>query len=559
MREPAGSRGACASLGDVLFLLCAAVILALTAGVAASPARFSGDEADFMSAARMGLVENYLESSSMSFVGLARIGIAALRDKTARADLSEQIRRKPDVSLFRHFHPPLLFDWLILSRGIFGPDERRLRWAGVTFHLLTFATVYLGALWLWGANARVAAALASSLSLFSLTGIRTSLGISVHSLYAWLALLALLAMAGMMVTAERKYFLASAVLSALALCAMAYYAAFLFLTLAVCASFRRRELFGGGKMAAVRLSAKAVALSLLIVALVWPAGVFKLTALKPFALGVYLALFRQGTALASVGLWTLWSGRFTRSTVEFSIVAACLLAGLYLLRDIGTRRAVLPLLLYSVVVLLISRAAADPTAQGGVVDTVRYLASALPPLFITGGYAIALALRRLSPAVRWACCALLFALLLVHARSFVYGRAAGLQANRQGDAIALLQRHRAGIRSVLVPQHMVPDINYYLPGLRVLSYALESAPADVAKRLNASDADAVVVPEVSDGQVRGLIERQGPVRRLLAPNKLVIYFLEKPRPAAGAGGPTPAALNHVRCRPPGAKTNAGAL
>ena len=161
-------------LGGPLFILASAALFVIVFHGATSAQLFQYDEAAFMTAARMGFVENYIETSSMSFVTLVKIGLRVISENTTRSDLSEYIRGQADVSFYRHFHGPLYFDWLILV-GQFSQRESVQRFAGITFHLLTFLTLWIGILWLFGPKALVAALIASSLSLFSITDIKSSL------------------------------------------------------------------------------------------------------------------------------------------------------------------------------------------------------------------------------------------------------------------------------------------------------------------------------------------------------------------------------------------------
>ena len=171
---PDNGRTLALRIGDLLFLLGGAAVCLLLFVDAAPRMRFQYDEADYMVAARMGLRENYLETSSLSFPAYVRTGLRALSNQIDRTDLSESVRLRNDVSFYRHYHGPLYFHWLALVSRL-TTEEAHVRAAGLVFHLLAFVTIFVGLIWLLGPEGRTAAWIASSAYLFSVGNIRTAL------------------------------------------------------------------------------------------------------------------------------------------------------------------------------------------------------------------------------------------------------------------------------------------------------------------------------------------------------------------------------------------------
>jgi hypothetical protein len=515
--------------GDLAFLLGAGLLFLLVFYSAASPVRFQYDEADYMAAARMGFLENYLETSSMSFPSYLKAGLQAVAQGTDRSDLSETIRQRKDVSFYRHYHGPLYFHWLTAMTRI-STSESWLRAANLTFHLLTFGTIFIGILALFGAEGRPAALVASSLYLFSITNIRTSLIISTHSMYVWVAVLTLFAIARFLVTARPRHLLHSIACAAVALCVLEY-GLLLFVTLAAGTLLLRRQLLSRNH--ALRLApawGKGALLFLAFCALLWPAGLFKLSILKAYLALPYL-MFMRKDSFGMTGFLDLWSQRLSQSPLEYAILLLCAAAAVGLLRNHDVRTALLPFVLYAGLILI-------PTAKS---DTDRYMSSAIPALYVVGGVVFAGRTRLMPPATRAALFGVTCLVLLLNAAHEITPPAAEARADEH-DTVWFVRNNLDRFRTIMVPALWMPTVQYYVPEVVVRSYLPDAAGnAEYLRgRLARAPVDALFVCRASEdrlaleGKLRFQAERvAGPETSDPACGQLVVYLFNHPRVVNG--------------------------
>lgn len=515
--------------GDLAFLFGAGMLFLLVFHSAASSIRFQYDEADYMAAARMGFLENYLETSSMSFPSYLKAGLQAVSQGIDRTDLSESIRQRQDVSFYRHYHGPLYFHWLALMSRI-STHESWLRAAGLTFHLLTFGTIFIGILALFGAEGRPAAWVASSAYLFSVTNIRTSLIINTHSMYVWVAVMTLFAIARFLGTARPRHLLFSIACATVALCVLEY-GVLLFATLAVSTLLMRRQLLSRNH--ALRLApacGKGVLLFLALCTLLWPAGLFKLSILKAYLALPYL-MFMRRDSFGMTGFLDLWSQRLSQSPLEYAILLLCAAAAVGIFRNHDARAALLPFALYAGLILI-------PTAKS---DTDRYMSSAIPALYVVGGVVLADRTRRMSPATRAALFGVTCLVLLLNAAYALAPPAAEARAD-ENDTVGFVKSNLDRLRTVMVPAPWVPTLQYYVPEVVVRSYLPDAAgnAEHIRGRLARAPVDALFVCRAAEDRLALDRELQPQAERVAGPEtadpacgQFVVYFFNHPHGVNG--------------------------
>lgn len=505
---------------DLLFLLGCAVLFVVVFYRAAPSTRFRYDEADYMVAARMGFRENYLESSSSSFPAYLRTGLRAVSGGVDRTDLSDDTRQRGDVSFYRHYHGPLYFHWLALIRRLTS-QEGQVRAAGLTFHLLVFVTVFAGLIWLLGPEGRPAAGIAAVACLFSVTNIRSSLGVSTHQMYAWLAVLTLFVIARFLITAQSRHLLGAVGCATVALCTLEY-AVLLFVVLGFTTWLvRRRLLAQNPDLRPGALLGKGLGVFLGVCAVLWPAGLFKLSMLKGYLAIPYLALMRKGS-FGNASLMDLWSNRLGESPVEYVLLFVCLVAGLHALTRFRSRPEWVPFVLYAGLILLI-------TVKS---DADRFISSAPPALYVVGGVALAERSKgRLRGRLGTAAAGLGFALLLSNAAWALPPPAAPTSPSEQ-DTVSFVSSQRDRLRAVLIPAPCVPKMHYYLPDVVVRSYLPGSGPEHILHRLAVAPVDALFVYTPAEERLRLEIEQRFRAEEVLGPRdpdpacgQFLVYYL----------------------------------
>jgi hypothetical protein len=342
-----------------------------------------------------------------------------------------------------------------------------------------------------------------------------------HEMFAWLAILTLFVIARFLQTAESRHLLLAVGCATVALCALEY-GVLLFLVLAASAGLRRRRLLAQNpELRSHRLLVKGLAVFLLVCALLWPAGLFKLSMLKAYLLLPYLALMRRDSYFMT-SLTDIWSRRLTGSPLEYAMLFACLAAGFYALSRFRSRPELSPFVLYAVPILLI-------TFKN---DVDRYMSSAHPALYVVGGVVLAERSRRLwSGPLRAAAGGAGFALLLLNSVRALPPRTAPTLPS-QDDTVNFVNSQRDRLRTVLVPAPCVPTMHYYLPDVLVRSYLPDGGRQRILRRLALAPVDALFVYSPADERLQAELDQRFRAERIMGPTDpdpacgpFVMYYL----------------------------------
>ena len=183
---------------------------------------FTYDESDYMSAAHKGIAENYRETSSMNLAEFASTGMKAVHGQLKNTGLSEFIRGRRDLTFFRHYHGPFYFQWLAFTSRLTHANEAWERFSGWTFHLLAFATIYLGLFWLFGDVYRPAAFVASLVYLFTANNIFTADELSSHVPFIWFSIATLVVIGRLVVTRSLGWYYVALACCTISFCDLEY-------------------------------------------------------------------------------------------------------------------------------------------------------------------------------------------------------------------------------------------------------------------------------------------------------------------------------------------------
>ena len=111
------------------YIICFALFLAILAlcaffyGQSVSTDYLGYDEADYMYAASKGLCANYFDKNAIPFSTFVEQGLRKGLKREERTSLSDFMRRRDDITFYRHYHGPLYFYALSLSRSVLGKSE----------------------------------------------------------------------------------------------------------------------------------------------------------------------------------------------------------------------------------------------------------------------------------------------------------------------------------------------------------------------------------------------------------------------------------------------------
>jgi hypothetical protein len=424
--------------GSVILVLTALLMLPATRNVPSGPYLY--DEADYMYAASLGLLANYLDAPTLPLGRFARAG--ALGETRLR--LSELIRSSNDVVFYRHWHGPLYL-YLLVPVSKLGLNERATRFLMYGMSLITLATIYFGCLWLIPGPRGTFAATAAGL-LFATSGaVAGSTELAPHHLFALISICCLIFLTKSRDAGRRTHWYAAVVAAALGFCTLEI-GFVLILTLLVSGYEERRRI--------------SVPRSCLVffttVFVVWPAAIYKLSFVKGYLFMAYLALFRK-SPWGNEGFLETWQERIVSSPLEWGAVLASVI--IYF-RAGGERRLSFPLVVYAV--LMVAATARILTS------TRRYELLFMPALGIFAALALARFCGGLSRRSVMAAMALFFGLFAVNEY-----RLCTRNNNPDPRAVAVLNYIRqSGLqdRPLLVPQVDLPMIHYYFPRAHLRGY-----------------------------------------------------------------------------------------
>ncbi len=423
---------------------------------------FLYDEADYMHAARLGFVANFLDRPAMPIADFVRTGLSRGRQPSERHALSESIRESNDIPFYRHWHGPVYYYWLMFA-SLFTADDDMIHRLSVVFPILTILLLYFGSMWLTpGREGQVQGALAAALFGFSVTAV-ASMELAPHHLFVLISMLSLILLAKAIVTGERRYFYGAVVAAGVDFGTLEM-TLILLCTLLVSLVAERRALrtdwgfFG-----------KAVLTFLGTVLVAWPGAIFKLSFLKSYLGMGYLIVFRRGQAQwGGITLGETWVRRLTGSPVEWALIAIALVGLVVAWGKVG-KRYLYPFLVYAALMLL---------ATGSVAaDAPRYGLTFLPPLEFVAAAAIATWVGRRPLGMMVGVTAGLCAALFVSTYIRVSQRPK--EDKRPEAVLAFVRENKMERSSLIVPNIWLPMLHYYYPEMHLRSYEGDApAPTD---------------------------------------------------------------------------------
>jgi hypothetical protein len=481
------------NLIDVAVFAILSVFFLVIARDVPSPKPYFYDESDYITAGSRGLAANIMERPSMSIVTFLQTGLN--RDAQAkRTSLSEIVRGMKDISFYRHYHGPVYYYWLAAIGPFFHFDEYAMRFSGLVFHILIFGAIFFGVLVLSGS--RIAALISSFLFLFGQSSIGTDVQITPHIPYVLFTTLTLLIFARYLQTGSMKLWYATVVAFAVAFCSIDY-AILLAITFAICfLLFKERRPPAG-------ILLRSILVFLGSLAILWPVGLFELSAIKGYFYIAYLAMQRKGSYGDDTPL-TIWIRRFTDAPVEYSIDLACLALLLVSFARRKFNPVLVPFFLYAGLMLLttLKNTSLNPT----------YVSSILPALAVISGIVLALILDQGPKPVRFAVTAMILA--AISASGYLYIQRHDGRAGLAPEETILAALREAGVEheSVLVPYEYLPTISYYFPEMRLHPYLKTDDDDAILAKLRNSRAQAFIMTGLPPGSLPGKLSGQFRVR-----------------------------------------------
>jgi hypothetical protein len=440
----------------------AAIFLALA--IKAVPGfPYQYDEADYMFAANLGLAANYTDTPTMPLSEFIRTGLKRGKDPQQTAQLSAQIRQSNDVLLYRHWHGPLYFYWLILTSHL-DLGERQMRLATLVFPTCSLCLIYLGCLWIFpGAEtiAPLAAILSSSLFAFMDIPVRSS-ELAPHQLFACCLLACVLLLTKMAATGNRLYLYGAVVAAALSWSLLEVAVVSVF-TVLLCGFLDRKKLAADWQMV---LWSGGLFFGTIL--LVWPPALLKLSFVKGFLGLAYLAVFRK-SAWGQTTLLQIWQQHFSSAPLAWLILLIAPLFWFFASRRSGRLRFLYPIAIFAICMLAVTSRVNSASP--------RYLLVFQPALALLSGCILAERLSQWRPIAAYACTAALSLCLAAEAY-------ADLQHHSVTDdpglspLLSFVRENHLETASMAVPSADLPTLHYYFPTMRLRGYS--ATPPDLS-------------------------------------------------------------------------------
>ena len=275
---------------------------------------FDIDEADYMYSFEKGFTAHYFDENAVPFMSFVKIGLSMGMKSDKQTELSRIIRSADDITLYRHFHGPLFFYYMIFGEKFVGKNERAIRTVSLLLQFFCSVVVLFGCLLLSGMRCgRSVSLLTSLLVLLSPTLFFTVSLISPHGMYVLWCIVSLFIMARAVDTKNEMLLYVSAASIAVTFLTTEYVILLLLCwIISVIAVYRKdRKVFGSLR----RFIARSCCIYVGVIIVLWPASFLKMSLIKSNILIAYTA-FVRGRMLAAQPLWAFWWNRISASPLN---------------------------------------------------------------------------------------------------------------------------------------------------------------------------------------------------------------------------------------------------
>jgi hypothetical protein len=210
------------------------------------------------------------------------------------------------------------------------------------------------------------------------------------------------------------------------------------------------------------LFGKGAACFVLVVAIIWPPGVFELNALKGYVYLAYIAIARK--TFTPIGPRELWVLKLKTQPLELALPLAVAIVAVVYWRRLADRRALTPFLLYACAFFGVTLVITVPY--------IYYHCSMMMSLAVVTGVMFGELWKRVGMPLRAASLAVVLATLVAVDVGF-YNETVQAQSDPptlEAVALAYLNTHPLASQQLLAPWELVPTLHYYHPGDQIIGY-----------------------------------------------------------------------------------------
>src|SRR3984957_1034346 len=287
-----------------------------------SAAPFYYDESDYMYASKLGFTANYVDRGALSIQTYIEKGTELLHDRTQRAAISQYIRSSNDAGFYRHYHGPVYVFWLILCDTVGVHSEKAFRASGLILNVIEAFLIYFGFLKIFPDLSVEAAFLAGAVFALNRTMLVTGTAITQHVVFALAACAALFAMSEFLKTRRDRWWYIAAALAGVSFAAVEISVVLVGVMVLLLIGFERAR----GFRTLAAMIGKGILCFLGAVVVIWPAGIYKLGAIRGYLYLAYIAVARK--TFTPIGPVELWEQKITAYPLEFVLLLAAMVVGL---------------------------------------------------------------------------------------------------------------------------------------------------------------------------------------------------------------------------------------
>ena len=457
--ESLGKKRLITIVGNCILLCVVALIFIKVYGSNLPSEKYYSDEGDYMSAVSKGFLSNYLDKHSMSLFSFVSYGFKYGLSKENATTLSNIARASGGEDQFRHYHGPVFIYYLIIGKNFIDNSETAFRWLSA-FVLLACAIFVFMLLLLLNEppTARVGCYLAAIMILFSPVLFDTVAFISPHMIYSLFTAVVLLLTAVIIKEKKLTYWYGALLCLALSTITIEY-SPLLIVTFVISIYLNRKQLFPGwDKKEIVLFIAKSVLFYFLVIFIVWPAGIVKLSLIKSYIMYVYAATIRS-EYYGTQNYLTVWLYRFKLSPVELTIIFLSIGSAVFMLKR---RKWIFPFVLYCLLILLATIRNKSPASS--------HVSSFVTTGIILSGIIInnALSTKKITKF------SAIFCIIALNYASFVYlflppyHRRYDLLYNQLNGMVEYVNKHYN--ERILVHRECLMTLHYYFPEKKIDSF-----------------------------------------------------------------------------------------
>ncbi|NLP02400.1 MAG: hypothetical protein GX089_07895 [Fibrobacter sp.] len=416
------------------------------------------DEADYVYVVRKGFIANYMDSGTLPFTQFLKLGFSAITSQKSKTELSRIIRSADDISVYRHWHGPLYFYYLVTGKWIHKNQDHLIRMYSLMVQLFCAITVFAGFLFLLGYSNSITTFFLTALCVLGSTSLYFSTAIlSTHGVFTLACIGCLFVLIKAVQSGKVMYYHISAGIMGVVFLSNEYAVLMMVTWVSSLLFAEMKRKVGFRKI--LRIFIVSMIIWLGVIFILWPASLLKFSLIKSYMTQAYFMVFR-GSAFSPMPVWKYWISRFSALPFDMGISFSGLSLGLLILLR-KRQYLFFPPVFYMTLVLLttLRNQSLNPTY------TVTFVVTGI----ITFGIALS-TLPGLRSFYKTGLLSLMCILQIYYLTCKLFPEQKNILSPKT-EIIRFLESEQP--RNLLSVRYMIPIIRHYYPSIKVDSFTAE--------------------------------------------------------------------------------------